>query len=970
MFWTGMIRCMRVIRGTLLVLSLVGATHASDTAGILFFESHIRPVLIEHCYQCHSTESKKLKAGFYLDSREGLLRGGDTGPALVPGNPGLSRVMEAIEYQNHDFQMPPKYKLDEVHIGNIRQWIEMGAPDPREEKEREQVKAAIDLEAGRQFWAFRKIQATNPPAIQNKQWPVDDIDHFILAKLEAKGLRPNDPADPETLIRRVYFDLTGLPPSPEQIDEYLAAPSQQTLAKIVDRLLASESYGERWGRHWLDVARFAESSGGGRSLMYEHAWRFRDYVIDALNRDKPFNEFIVEQLAGDLLPAASAEEYNEHLTASGFLMLGPTNYELQDKELLRMEVIDEQIDTMGRAFLGMTLGCARCHDHKFDPIPTRDYYALAGIFGSTQSLVPGNVSGFVTQPLRLPGRSKEEMLAMEAANAKKTKLAASLTKIETQLKEAGALQAKGLDPRRFPGIVLDDYDAKLIGRWKSSTFQSGFLGDRYIHDEGKNKGEKRAIFTPFIERGGLYEVRVSYTPGANRATSVPIVIHHQDGRDEVRIDQTKKPPIGGSFVSVGTYRFEADTEVSVTIETAGTKAVVIVDAVQFLRADGPVDVPDTETPDQIKPRSTDAPARDDKENARIAQLRKRQRKLEGELGELKRRWPDQKVDVAMSVKDAEKKGDGHLLIRGVIRNPGPLIPRGFLRVMMDPGESPEIPENQSGRLQLARWIAKDQNPLTSRVIVNRVWHYLFGSGIVRTTDNFGAMGERPSHPKLLDTLAAEFMADGWSIKGLIRRLMLSRTYQMSSEPHPEKIAVDIENRLMWRAQRKRLEAEAIRDAMLQISGQLDQTRGGLTIRKISQYDQYYQFDSRRRSVYVPCFRNSVLDIFAVFDMANPNLVIGRRSTSVLPTQALFMMNSPFVIDLARKTAILHGQSLSGDNDVPVDQLYRRILGRPPKTEELCLANRYLDGFGQDQREIAAASLCHSLFASIDFRTLY
>ncbi len=653
--WTCMVQHMYVIRGILLIVIFAGATDASDTEGILFFESHIRPVLVEHCYKCHSAESKKLKAELYLDSREGFLRGGESGPVIVPGNPEQSRIMKAIEYEDPDFQMPPNNKLDEADILKFREWIEKGVPDPRDEEEHEQVKPVIDLKAGRQFWAFKPIQATAPPVIKHKEWPTNHIDHFILAKLEANDLRPNDPAGPETLIRRVYFDLVGLPPTPEQIDEYLAATSQKKLAKIVDRLLESKAFGERWGRHWLDVARFAESSGGGRSLMYEHAWRFRDYVIDALNADKPFNEFIVEQIAGDLLKSESSEDYNEYLTASGYLMLGPINYEQQDKELLRMEVIDEQIDTLGRSFLGMTLGCARCHDHKFDPIPTHDYYALAGIFGSTDSLVPGNVSGFVTQALRQSGRSNEGMLEMKAANAKKAKLARGLSKIEDQLKQAGAIQGKGVDLNRFKGIVIDDHQEKLVGNWKSSTFHGGFLGDRYIHDDGKEKGKNRAIFSPAIERGGLYEVRVSYTAGVNRSTSVPIIIHHQDGRDERRLDQTKTPPLGGSFISVGTYRFEADTKVSVTIETEGTDAVVIVDAVQFLRADGQVDIAENVKPNHVKPTAIDSPAPKNKNDTQIAKLRNKQTDLESELKRLNQEWPTQAINVAMSVKDAKKR---------------------------------------------------------------------------------------------------------------------------------------------------------------------------------------------------------------------------------------------------------------------------------------------------------------------------
>lgn len=959
---------MQFFRCTILILLLIGPVGANDTAGIHFFETHIRPIFVSHCYECHSVEAESLEAELFLDSRGGLLKGGESGQAIVPGDSSRSLLMKAIGYGNDDLQMPPKYELDESDIRHLREWIDMGAPDPRIEESRGSIKEEIDLEMGRDFWSFRAVQASAPPAVNLTNWSSNDIDQFVLAKLETKGLRPNDPADPETLLRRVYFDLIGLPPTPEQIDEHTRAPSQENLAHIVDRLLESPEFGERWARHWLDVARFAESSGGGRSLMFEHAWRYRDYVIDALNTDKPFNEFIVEQIAGDLLPSESAEQYNERLTASGYLMLGPTNYELQDKELLRMEVIDEQIDTLGRSFLGMTLGCARCHDHKFDPIPATDYYAMSGIFGSTQSLVPGNVSGYITQSLRLPGRTEKDMLNIEEANSKKAALARELGKIRDQISKGGVAKTKGVDPARFGGIVIDDYDAMLVGHWKSSTSVGGFLGDRYVHDEGKDKGKNRAVFSPTIERAGLYDVRVSYTAGANRATSVPIIIHHQDGRDEIRIDQTTKPPIDGSFVSVGTYRFEADTEASITIETEGTEAIVIVDSVQLLPLGAQAKAEKGEQTEPEKPAVVESPSQEN--NSEIAKLKKKQQKLESELMALREEWPIQEVDVAMSVKDAENIGDSHLLIRGVIRNHGPLVPRGFLQVAMRSNQPPPIPENQSGRLQLAEWIASKDNPLTSRVIVNRIWQHLFGAGIVRTPDNFGTMGERPTHPELLDYLAAKFMDDGWSIKRMIRRLVLSSSYQMSSETDPGKLSVDIENSLLWRMNRKPLEAEAIRDAMLIISGQLDPTRGGLTIRKIETYDQDYEFRSLRRSVYVPNFRNSVLDIFEVFDMANPNMVVGRRTTSVLPTQSLFMMNSPFVIGAARHTASIWDEKMADDRYSGINELYRAILGRRPLPAEAKLSQEYLESFGADQKEQAIESFCHSLFASIDFRTLY
>jgi len=462
-------------------------------------------------------------------------------------------------------------------------------------------------------------------------------------------------------------------------------------------------------------------------------------------------------------------------------------------------------------------------------------------------------------------------------------------------------------------------------------------------------------------------VRMSYNHGGSRATSVPVIIRHQDGQKEQRIDQTKKPDLPGSFVSLGRYRFEADTRGSVTIYTADTDGHVIVDAIQFLKIDESGNVPLAMLPEsqEEKKQST----KNKKNATQISNLIVKQKSLNKDLRKLKRKFPGRALDTTMSVKDEDKMEDCHLLIRGVVRNNGPLVPRGFLRVMMKEGDKSGIPADHSGRLELANWIASDKNSLTIRVIVNRIWHYLMGAGLVRTTDNFGEIGERPSHPELLDHLASRFIKEGWSIKTTIRTIVHSRVYQMSSTPDSDKAKMDNENRLLWRANRKRLEAECIRDTMLIVSGRLDPSRGGLTIRKIEQYDLNYEFKSDRRSVYVPAFRNSVLDIFEVFDMANPNLVIGRRTASVLPTQSLFMMNSPRVIDLAGATASLN----AGDSkNIPllIEKFYRIILGRYPTTAEKKLSKVYLQSFKGDALTLGIQSFCHSLFASLDFRTLY
>ncbi|MFT5127362.1 MAG: hypothetical protein ACI8W8_000965 [Rhodothermales bacterium] len=937
-----------------LLLLLLADFAAADSAKLAFFESHVRPVLIEHCYDCHSAEAKKVKGGLLLDSRLGWQIGGDSGASIVPGDPDASLLMTALHYKDNDLKMPPKYRLSKTDAANLQKWIADGAVDPREGDVDAVARGEIDLEAGREFWSFQPLRSPQAPSVRSSQWPRDPVDHFVLEKLEAAGLSPTEDASRRALIRRASYDLTGLPPTPAEIADFLADSHDGAFARVVDRLLAKRAFGEHWGRHWLDVARFAESSGGGRSLMFPVAWRFRDYVIDAMNADKPFDQFAREQIAGDLLPWKTPQQRNEQLVASGYLLLGPTNYEQQDKALLTMDVIDEQIDTMGRGFLGMSLGCARCHDHKFDPVPTADYYALAGIFGSTEMITPGNVSGYMKQTLErlTPISDKEKAHAQKVAT-----LSEELAAVKAELVKFPATNAKrGIDPASVAGIVVDDPGAERIGSWVVSTHTMGYLGDNYLHDSHGNSGPAKAIFRPKITVGGQYEVRVSYTASGNRATNARVTIDHADGRSEKRINQTQPPPIDGSFVSLGMYRLEADIAISVTIDNDKADGVVIVDAVQILRPK--IDVKPTAVAADKPATPPMVPAERKRLDAKAAELNKK-------LAALKKN-ASFKPGLAMAVKDSGSPTDGHVHIRGGVRNKGAKVARGFLRVAMTAEQAAAPPViTGSGRLELAEWLISPDNPLTARVTVNRLWKHLFGVGIVRTVDNFGKTGELPSHPELLDFLATRFVADGWSLKREIRRLMLSRSYQMAATGNAG-MAIDPENRLLWRAQRRRLAAEGLRDAMLSVSGQLEPATGGLTIRKLAQYDLNYAFGSRKRGVYVPAFRNSVLPLFEVFDAANPNLVVGARNTSNLPTQALYLMNSPFVQDQAAHAAkrLLAEQQ----PEIRLDYLYEHALGRLPRPEERKLAEAHLATFdGKNAESAAWTSVCHALFACIDFR---
>ncbi len=951
----------------------------SSQADIDFFENEIRPILVEHCLTCHGNDEKKLRGGLHLTSRADILRGGDSGPAMVTGKPDESRLIAAVRYE--DFEMPPQGQLKPSEIDALVKWVEMGAPDPRKTLSNP-VSNEIDMEAGRKFWSFAPRSDSPPPETSNKTWPVSSIDQFVLAQLEANAISTVEDASRESLIRRVYLALIGLPPTVDQIDGFIHDRDEMeiALAKVVDELLASKHFGERWGRHWLDVVRFAESSGGGRSLMFPEAWRFRDYVIDSFNADKPFDQFIREQIAGDLLSSDSHHQKTERLVATGMLALGPTNYEQQDKELLAMEVIDEQVDTIGRAFLGLTLGCARCHDHKFDPIPMTDYYALAGIFGSTVSLVDGNVSSYVIQPLA----TEQELVADRQYRARVAKLGKQLEAAQKELEELGGNSGNvelhsNVDRRNssdLAGIVIDDRDAKIIGQWVESTSLRPFVDGHYLHDENIDKGKKQVVFTPNIQTGGYYEVRLSYGASGNRASNVPVTIVHQDGQAEVIVNQSQSPPIDGLFVSLGTYRFEADNRSSVTISNAGTDGHVIVDAVQFLIQESdqeklvskPKQVP-VATSDPVAKTwfESDAPP---KPASRSVQLERTIKALDDELRRMKKNGPPP-VAVAMSVKDSEQPSDGYLHIRGSVRNLGPMVQRGFISVCCD-NPKPNLESHESGRLQLADWIASPQHPLTARVYVNRIWRHLFGQGLVRTVDNFGFVGQAPSHPELLDYLANEFVSNGWSTKQLIRQIVLSHVYRLSSQDDPVGRAKDDTNRLLWRANRRRVDAEVLRDSILFVSGELDLQPGGLTIRKISQYDLGYEFDTVRRSVYVPAFRNSMLDLFEVFDFANPNLVTGDRNTSTLPTQALFLMNNPMIIEQSRKMAA-RLLSVSGIDDHQRVQLaYRQAIGRPATPGEMHAALAYLESLEsslQDSNPVVTAwsSFCHALFASLDFR---
>ena len=949
--------CCLILAG--LASSVAGRAKAEDQAGLDYFEKNVRPLLVRHCYECHSTENEKQqKGGLRIDLRAGWKTGGESGTTIIPGKPEESLLISAVRYES--FEMPPKGKLKPAEISILEKWVKMGAPDPRDGRASRPEKK-IDFDEARKFWAFRPPQSHATPVVENSAWPRDSIDRFLLARLEVESLSPTTDASPRDWLRRVTFDLTGLPPTHSAVTEFLASHRQDAefaRRKTVNRLLEMQQFGEHWGRHWLDLARYADSNGGDINLTYFNAWRYRDYVVESLNSDKPFDQFTREQIAGDLIPAESVEQSASQLVATGFLIIGPKMLSERNKEKLYMDVADEQIDTIGRVFLGMTIGCARCHDHKFDPIPATDYYALAGIFRSTETIYGirmgnVNVSGWLERPLPVAAKKAETIAAHDK------QLAQVKTEI-VELKNQLAKLTSTSRPEDLSGIVVDDAQAELQGKWKKSTFSPQYVGAGYIHDDKMGLGKKSVTFTPDLSEAGEYEVRISF-PGTNgRASNVSVTVMTADGAKEIVVDQTKEAPIDGLFLSLGKFRFESGKNGFLRISNRGANGYVIADAAQFLPA---------------KAASAKKPVR----RAAAAANRLSAELKAAEVREKQLKKTASEKPMAMAVTDRQSVADCEIRIRGVADHRGAVVPRGFLTATSHTS-TPEIAAKQSGRLELARWLTDPSNPLIARVIVNRVWMHLMGEGIVRSVDNFGRLGDRPSHPELLDTLAVEFIEDGWSIKRLIRRLVLSRAYGLSSLPSEEGVRIDPQNRLWSHQNCRRLPAESIRDAMLFVSGRLDLTIGKSSVKGMSEQavanNPAHQKGRAsggplRRSLYLPIIRNDLPPFLTVFDFADPDVVTGRRSVTNVPAQALLMLNSPFVRECAASVAekMLATQKLQSEKK-RVDWIYRTILCRPSTSQEKKRALAFLrNGTEGGITKERWSQFCQTIFATSEFRIL-
>jgi len=1106
---------------------------ADDTE---FFEKKIRPVLAEHCYKCHSAQSKKVKGGLLLDTREGIVKGGDEGALFVPGDPDKSRLIEAVRYKNEKLQMPPDHRLAEQQIADLIEWVKRGAPLPAPA-----VAAAgsptspatvgppaktIDYARARKAWAFQRPQLPPVPPVKRTDWAVSDLDRFILARLEAKNVPPAPPADKRALIRRATFDLTGLPPTPQDVEAFVADQSTDAFAKVVDRLLASPAYGERWARHWLDVVRYTDSldaRGSGTEGDISEAWRYRDWVVGAFNRDLPYDQFVKNQIAGDLIPAPQPGKMNvDGVVATGVYVIGEWGTGDADKEKMLTDIVDDQVDVTGRAFLGLTLACARCHDHKFDPITTQDYYGLAGIFFSSHIIPDPGVKTAGSPVLRIPLVGPDEVKAREEKKARLAELEKESDKLldehlaalgkqllpqldkyllaafdyshrpaaEAPLSVADFAAARNLNPyalRQWVNLTgsgplallttpLDAVDGNTnlkalrpAGDGKKDTpnvvvntavqpinFKTITVPGRglAVHpspNSGVAIGWKSPISGPVRVTGKLMDADVTCgngitwglglrLPGGGtielatggfenggsqdvvmgRATSdrlaslrveagqmlqlavlpkgdyacdttvVELEIREVAGEQRVwslsrdvvpdllatgsgagakgnanpHADKSGAPDVwhfydlgegaapagfGSDSVIANWFRASAAASGAEGADLTAAKAklqgpanavkavmVAISSAVDKLSAAGKEAKTLTGSNADLYRTLTDprgtfwAAARGDA-SLFTGPLKDKVAALTTEQAALKQALA-QAAPVAHGFQEGgtpktpyEGFHDARVHVRGRYDRLADLVPRHFPTIVAG-DQQPAISQG-SGRMQLAQWIASADNPLTARVMVNRIWQHHFGEGIVRTPNNYGKLGTPPTHPELLDWLAIQFVKSGWSMKAMHRLMMLSATYQQSSVPDPATLKADPENLLLGRMNRRRLDAEELRDELLSATDKLDRTLGGKAIKEL---------DTPRRTLYVMTIRSDRSNYRALFDAADPAAIVEKRIESTVAPQSLFLLNSSFALMQTKALAELALKQPNLDDAGRIDWLYARLYARQAKPEEKAL----------------------------------
>jgi len=993
------------------------ATAAEPADSPDFFEKKIRPLLIEHCFKCHGDlKGKEPKGGLRADSRAGLLKGGDNGPAILPGKPEKSRLVEAIRYANADLQMPPKGKLPDAAIADLTAWVRSGAVWPEGDRERTTTVATFDLaKRKRDHWAWQPVRPSAPPMVENSSWPKVPADRFILAKFEEKWVKPAPPADRRVWIRRVTFDLIGLPPTPAEVAAFLADSSPDAEARVVDRLLASPHFGERWGRHWLDLVRYAETRGHEFDAVIPHAYQYRDYVIRALNADVPYDRFVTEHVAGDLVkPRLHATAgFNESILATGFWFLGEEVHSPVDIRQDQADRFDNRIDVLGKAFLGLTVACARCHDHKFDAISTKDYYALFGIVESSayrqvrfdtldqnrriaaalddlnnrwaKTLAAALPHGAIADRRESPAISDAKLPAMPNGTA--VVIDYANCRPEDWLPDDASF---GTRPRRPGDLVVGngrvefaEIAAAVYERaWDALAVPPGTEAEHGAL--GKRIRAGRSIRTPtFHVAGGKVHYLVKGAGTAYAAVdqhtliagplhgSLLLEFSASNGFRWVTHDLT---PYQGHHVHIE-FTPAKDSDFAVAIVVQAPTAPPI----PATSADGSAE----EIAGLIE-RLKDGPPATTRDaslaNALLRQADDGVKKVAADFLSARERLT-REIRPGSRLAPAIWEGNGvdeQVFIRGSPKGLGERVPRRFLEALG--GREPITAGRGSGRLELARVMTDpERNPFIARVLVNRVWHHLFGRGIVASVDNFGVLGERPTHPELLDYLADRFVRDDWSLKHLVRGLVLSSTYRMTTTGDAEAATADPQNLLVHRMRLRRLEGEAIRDAMLAVSGRLDPTPFGPPVPV--HLTPFLEGRGRpaatgpldgdgRRSVYLAVRRNFLNPFLLAFDMPIPSSTIGRRQVSNVPAQALILLNDPFVHDQAQVWAT---RTLA-EKGTPADRvrgMYLSAFARSPTEGELTACLEFVESQAVRHKTTADdvkpwTDLAHTLFNTKEF----
>ena len=1081
---------------------------------LAFFESKIRPLLLQRCVECHSDENPE--SGLSLESKTGLMRGGELGKAVVPHKPKESLLISAI---NHDefLKMPPKNKLSTAELALLTKWVSIGAPWPdsastnnkerKVETEKAEATAGVQgfTEEQKSFWSFQPLRRPQLPRLTSNNFPQSPIDYFVFEKLAAKGLNPAPPASKRDLIRRATYDLIGIPPSADEIQNFLEDTSPNAFEVVVERLLASPRYGEKWGRHWLDVARFAESNGLDENIAYANAFRYRDYVIASFNGDKPYDRFVQEQIAGDLLQdEPNAQPSYDRFVGTGFLAIGAKMLAEDDPVKMQMDIIDEQLNTLCQAFMGLTIGCARCHDHKFDPISAADYYALAGIFKSTKTMENHRVvAKWFERPLAQPSEIQE----IQTVDQEITRVKSDLANLQ---KESVARQEKELRSsigQYLLGLVeLDRFEAQAkLQNGRGLQLESGAypVKDGYVlieaegfqrgnatrdtDDYGKDigvilgSGAANLEYDLEVAKAGRYAIELRYASKERRplrllldgvevdasiASSTTSTWHPAsqtwflggfveltEGKHTLRFESKSPPPhvdkiaivlqtngewpFGESPFSLtrwfansqlslpllGVWREYLDlktpekasrysarrsffdlwllvSDVQADFQKSALQAYAELEADTDLRRATPKVLRDallakrpetieqlskvyestiqellvhdekagTESKGNIKAgeqktetdnigllreelkgkKSPLVVASKDVERYYSSEERTKSAALTSELASLEQKKPQ--PPMAMGTTEAQPE-DLRIHLRGSHVVLGKLVSRRFPQILAGEHQSP-MPDSGSGRLELARWMTNPDHPLTSRVMANRVWHWHFGRGIVSSVDNFGLLGQKPTHPELLDWLACELTESGWSVKHLHRKIMLSATYQMGTQFQPAAAEVDPENDLLWRFRRRRLTAEETRDAILSVGSGIDHTMYG-SMMKFANHTYVnttggsgkLDYSSSRRTIYLPIIRSGVFDVLQTLDFPDPAVINGSRETTTVAPQALLMMNSDLIYEQSRKV-VEEWMPPRLDDAQRISVAYQRILKRPPSLDEIIAAANYIKNLRQ------------------------